>query len=194
MIYPDDSPNLPLAPTGNGIVKNVVVHAQFLPLGLLFVAFLGGILYACTIESPPGWLCIVNYLALILFGSGLAFIAWIPLKARFPRYKQLTLAGLSAIPIGLVLWWAQYDWYLEHWTMDNGWKVTDTVRRFGRPFERIIYTYDADGKFGTMISGPLSPSGKMHGEWRAMFGMDGSTWYWYGEEVSEGTWHLRNNK
>jgi len=47
--------------------------------------------------------------------------------------------------------------------------------------------------------GPMSPSGKRHGEWTFFFHGDDDTpprlmasWYWYGEQISEGDWHLRN--
>ncbi len=46
-----------------------------------------------------------------------------------------------------------------------------------------------------VLSGPMSPSGKLHGQWTmTLFGHpeDTAAWFWYGEEITEGEWHLRN--
>lgn len=47
---------------------------------------------------------------------------------------------------------------------------------------------------GGSAEGDFSESGKQHGQWTYV---DDDwkvthTWYWYGEEITEGEWYLRN--
>ena len=61
---------------------------------------------------------------------------------------------------------------------------------------------DSDGHWTMSGEGPMSASGKPHGEWEnqdlraGWWDLPGrgesKTWYWYGEEITEGEWHLRN--
>lgn len=51
------------------------------------------------------------------------------------------------------------------------------------------------------FEGPMSASGKPHREWKTtiwskLFAKEGhqTQFYWYGEQISEGEWHLRKSK
>ena len=70
------------------------------------------------------------------------------------------------------------------------------------PVFRTVVLHQREGHMlkgldGIEEEGPLSPSGKWHGQttvtiWEPF--KRSSKWYWYGEEVSEGEWHLRNHR
>jgi hypothetical protein len=50
---------------------------------------------------------------------------------------------------------------------------------------------------GMCQEGPVSASGKWHGETKTTIWepfKQTSGWYWYGEQITEGEWHLRNRK
>jgi hypothetical protein len=75
----------------------------------------------------------------------------------------------------------------------------DTYRRWGRVLIYKEYSFFEPGEFGAFAwaEGPVS-RGNIHGEWK-WFEQDGSggyeergKWYWYGDEITEGEWHLRN--
>jgi hypothetical protein len=80
----------------------------------------------------------------------------------------------------------------------------DTYKHWSGEFiyRRMSKFYDADKSVGShslfwRTQGPMAGTGKPHGHWITnKFGDDNpyhkDEFYWYGEEVSEGNWHLRN--
>lgn len=48
-----------------------------------------------------------------------------------------------------------------------------------------------DEDTGTLLYGPLSDSGAMHGKWTAVSRKQevSTVWYWFGTQVTEGEWH-----
>ena len=83
-------------------------------------------------------------------------------------------------------------------------RYIDTYRRWGR---RLVYRelrvipagetlLSSCFKFEHCSEGPMSESGKPHGAWTYEERRDGykmtHLWFWYGEEITEGDWHLRN--
>lgn len=58
------------------------------------------------------------------------------------------------------------------------------------PLDRYVIWDD-----GSSLNGPVSSSGKRHGKWTYYNGDSyvEHSWYWYGEEVSEGEWHKLND-
>ncbi len=46
-------------------------------------------------------------------------------------------------------------------------------------------------------TGPITPTHKPHGKWRSVDVVEGTisrVWFWYGEFVTEGEWHLRRGR
>lgn len=94
------------------------------------------------------------------------------------------IAGI-VIAFVLFLVGTEFWTYRERWE-DGGFHYTQIVRRIdGRPLSVFIHGDDYTA------SGPVSESGKPHGEWSVRDGglYSQPKWYWYGEEVTEGEWH-----
>ena len=65
----------------------------------------------------------------------------------------------------------------------------------GKHFYRFYESYDSKGKRIYSSHGPMAGNGRLHGEWIGIEWHDSNItheWYWYGEEITEGEWHLRN--
>jgi hypothetical protein len=71
-------------------------------------------------------------------------------------------------------------------------RITESIWRLGgwKFHESIV-----DTKSHASMEGPVSESGKKHGEWETVLLNPFSKtkeYYWYGEKVTEGEWYLRN--
>jgi hypothetical protein len=160
------------------------------PKGVYFAAALTFVLFLWTMHSPPSLSVLVNYLALLaapwLLGVGYGM----PRQKRWPAY-----AGFMA---GLVLWylWAKVDYYDHRWTDKDGFTFIDsTYRGEYRPFYRYMWKSDDERNDLFRTEGGFSPSFKRHGPWDTFqtgAGPELHQWFWYGEEITEGEWHLRN--
>lgn len=119
---------------------------------------------------------------------------------RFDRWWVSYLgAGLAVL---VLVWWGSVDTYTTKWHRGFN-RYRDTFTRWG---DRIIYRdidfcdspEDAAKFFSISPSacGPMAGTGKPHGQWRYDYGSPDwrseTKFYWYGEEISEGEWHLRN--
>ena len=104
--------------------------------------------------------------------------------------------SLVAFVLGsaIVLYVISQQTKTETWT-DGNYEFRDTRNRWtGRIQHRSICTYQ-DGKLESMFDGPMTESGKPHGEWSIIGGSVppfSKKYYWYGEEISEGEWASRN--
>jgi hypothetical protein len=154
------------------------------PLWAVLVAAV--ITFFITVNSPPSPRALVHYaaLAIIVFALS-ALISPASMTAR----KWIT--GLTG-PVVLVVWWSYslVDCYDDRWTSENGTRFVDSRRRSGALYER--YALFPDNGFA---HGPMTETGKLHGQWTySTLGTIGlkTRWYWYGEEITEGEWHLRN--
>lgn len=110
------------------------------------------------------------------------------------RKVQLVAIGLVVFAIGTCVAHHQFGTYNERrHRQDGGWEVVTYRNKTGDPFEMFI-AFPDDSPI-IMASGGLSSSGKYHGEWSYQFNDPPrfeTLWYWYGEEITEGEWHLRN--
>lgn len=75
-------------------------------------------------------------------------------------------------------------------------RVEHVTRRWNRQWVRGSHRLQRDGSYE---HGPLTQSGKSHGEWTVVHSVDGKVnvltfWYWYGDQISEGEWALRNKQ
>ena len=69
--------------------------------------------------------------------------------------------------------------------------VTYKSRWTGKPYYRMGETSEVS------VEGPVTESGKLHGEWKGInlkSGREIREWYWYGEGITEGRWHQLNQR
>lgn len=138
----------------------------------------------------------------------LAVALW-AVMAKIARrtYGLKTWYALVPLMLLVIFTWSRFDYQEHHWTNeedpeDQQWEYTDLqYRNADHPFFRKMYRWGGkDGDYISMsMSGPMSDSGKLHGHWETSIWLRGDgrhrntdEWYWYGEVVSEGEWHLRN--
>ncbi len=137
-------------------------------------------------------------------------------KRNIPRVAYLLLAAAALLLFGT------FDGYEETWTNieSKDWGKPDTQlpgyhgfdlelrgqkhtvyhdsrwRWSGAIYWRDFTVYGRNGEpFSSQ--GPMSTTNKPHGHWTEFSWSDFEThdrWYWYGDEVTEGEWHLRNRK
>lgn len=154
---------------------------------------MSGLAFLLTLRTPPGPWVLLHYLALI-FAVGL--LATRIAQPRVPQWSKWIALGAALLAAWL---WGRSDYYIKHEDKfrENGdleSVITEYVYRSQyRPFyqETSVWTEKGYGR----LEGGYSESGKRHGRWKS-FSTDDITgqteWYWYGEPITEGEWHLRN--
>lgn len=150
--------------------------------------------FVLTIRTPPSSWVLVHYLGL-MFAVGL-LVARI-VQPKFPQWeKRIALAAAFVVAW---LWW-RTDYYIAFWEKEDDFSrasYTDYIYRGNyRPFYRKLISNVKD--VGTEYTeGAMTETGRLHGHWHSTVFSDsgmrsGDDWYWYGERISEGEWHLRN--
>lgn len=160
----------------------------------IFIGLLGW-LY-CAISTSPD-LSLLCYPSIALIGAGITARC---LHAF--NWRGAKIAGIVAT-VAVIYLWGRHDTYERTWTSDT-FEYTDTYRRWGHQHVyRRIEKYEEDqmdkefkGLGIWTARGPIAGTGKLHGKWeyivwKPKIHME-TTFYWYGEEISEGEWHLRN--
>lgn len=144
--------------------------------------------------APLGTLlCYPSILLAMLCGTALA--------VQRTQKMWLKIPGI-ALTCCTLYWWSTYDTYTYHWASDSGQEFTDTRNCWSNALVfRDITIYESDdqmpdGKTRSLTtSGPMAGTGKPHGEWSVVYWgpfRSETKFFWFGEEVSEGEWHLRN--
>jgi len=117
----------------------------------------------------------------------------------------------ALVIVAAVVTWRYFDYRIHNWShtdSESGWQWTYTdyiYRGRDKPFYREGHTWGGEGPNDDVITisfeGSFSETGKKHGHWQSFTLMSGDDmtkdhsedeWYWYGEQISEGEWHLRN--
>lgn len=176
---------------------------------LLIVGFLA------TLFQPPSLLVLVHYLCLL----AVVWFAAELVRNRWWKSMPLILSGVLAIAVGIA-YYKYVDCYLNTWNErgeDATRHYTDWHWRSGSdqwPYLRH-YSVALPNRGLFSADGGFSETGKMHSLWTehifspgkeniAGYELDGydcdewgigctkKTWYWYGDEITEGEWHLRN--
>lgn len=144
---------------------------------------------ACALwlwTTPPGF----QFLGLI--SCPLVFALWVVKRKSLRR-----LPSWASVITWLVLVWAgeyliyRYSYFVERFG-DEDFDITSHKGRDFRTFRQSLHS--KKGEPFLSAHGNISDSGKRHGEWHFGAASKGfwSQWYWYGEDVTEGEWHLRN--
>lgn len=144
---------------------------------LMFCAWLG------TMESPPGIFVLANYLS--LFVSVFLLLALV--RPQLPRHWLFQRTACVTAFTACVVWY-QFDTYARRWS-DGNTQYSDRTHRSGKMLSRVITRPGEWTITGPMKGDPPRP----HGAW-VEFGIDSRhfSWYWYGEEITQGEWVLRN--
>jgi hypothetical protein len=151
---------------------------------------------ASNSPQPVGTLC---YLAIILFTTAVAAMVW----RRSPTLStSLVVATSGFFAILAIYAFAQIDTYEEHF--DEGEIAGNVTYEFwtNQPVREYARIYADDSKADLVVTreGPLSGDPReWHGKWDFTFWDPAdirweSRYYWYGEEVSQGEWQLRNRQ
>jgi len=148
--------------------------------------------FLVTLHTESGLGTMLHYLSLIVGSAGIGYA----IAKRFGRLWSpwWFVAG----GIGLACVWYRFDYYSYHWGEEkNGVELNYYDYRWrstGKLFYRDFWSRNDDGSYHA--EGGFSDSGKQHGPWKSFSSDDYSKtdyeWYWYGEPISEGEWHLRN--
>lgn len=160
--------------------------------------------------EPRFWA--LAYVAIILSLWGATELV----SRRFPTRRTWTcLAGTMLIAFALFTW-GRIDTYKDEWASDTA-RFTETFHRWtGRHVYRQVDHYltaeeCAKDKWGfdpdSTSEGPMAGTGRPHGMWKRTVGLKHwaeytkshlpitqTTFYWYGDEITEGEWHLRNDR
>ena len=164
-------------------MRNVAINT------LLITA--GGLGWLFTLQPKPSLFILVHYGLLVAAIVGAVRVC----AGKWQVYRKWIIIGGTAAGICLVILYGQHDYYRSSWTNERGTKYVDTYHRWsGRIVHRWVLLPDGSS-LGTSLNGPMRGEGKPkpHGKWIRLGrgGLD-YTFYWYGDEVSEGEWHLRN--
>ena len=151
-----------------------------------------GFLLLFLLRQPPSLLVLLPYLGVLLMAISGAVL----LSRRVPAVRSKTGKAVTICAAAFLIWLlAGFDQYETVRKSKESTTARTTYARWGgRPLHRSIFVQDKEGFF--WMEGPLSPSGKPHGEWKnggtGVGPMEAREWFWYGDQITEGEWHLRN--
>lgn len=139
--------------------------------------------------------------------AGFSHYLSLTILASFGFYKLLKYAPeawrrygtIAAVVLSLVVWF-KVDYSIHYWEDAN--ETSDELnytdyyaRGADSPYFREYRVWYKEGGY-YYSAGSFSESMKQHGEWKSHSNglRPTSSWYWYGEEITEGEWHLRRQK
>ncbi|HZZ28448.1 MAG TPA: hypothetical protein VFE46_10645 [Pirellulales bacterium] len=129
-----------------------------------------------------------------------AMIGWFNRKLSI-RWTRYIVAVLTVVTL---FWWAAHDTYVDRWTSKDDTDYADTYKHWSGDFiyRRTSHFHKGDSTFLNesyfwSSEGPMAGTGKPHGHWITEKLGDNTPYhkdefYWYGEEISEGQWYMRN--
>jgi hypothetical protein len=167
-------------------------------------------------DSNDGWLVLLNYIFLVF---GLVLLCRLIAPKRLTALISLYWIVVPVVCLGFYLYARvdsyEVDWLEVHRTSMPDYQIhsfdrpkvreriaghsytrfTDSHRRWGGAiYWRDINSYDQNHEMLYHTAGAMSASNKPHGEWNGYdfsYKEEINSWYWYGEKISEGEWHLR---
>lgn len=155
--------------------------------GIVFQAFLPIVIVLLCIHACQWWGSWERIGYARGYISTVAACLLIALSFRRRVLGQWQFPAALLVGIGLCVLMHKTGTYRETWTNKDGINYFDFYTRSGQIYDRTIWSKDF------MHSGPMAGNTKPHGEWDIRDDLKFSKrWYWYGEEISEGEWHLRN--
>lgn len=143
--------------------------------------------------QPSPWL-LAHYGLLIIAVVGLTRIC----GRKWPAYRGRIKILATVAAICLLYVDGKCDRY-ETRSDTNRWLSIKTYTRGGRLTHHYLSSRQhLDGPLGCVLQGPMAGEKlheQKHGLWEFWDGKHywKHTYYWYGQRISEGEWHLRNN-
>lgn len=124
-------------------------------------------------------------------------VGTITFMQRGNKRKTIWFALSLLLVVGIYINAIRGSTKVRHWKNDRSTAdYSDTYDRWsGQHTHRNVWHRDPSGKTLGRSDGPMAGTGKPHGIWDELWfeplRMD-KKFYWYGEVVTEGEWHLRN--
>ena len=158
-------------------------------MSMIGVGLLG---WLFTLQQEPGIASSLHYGFLILALAGFYMIGVnkLPKDLKYKKYLKILFI---VIGFYLISWYKKHDYYQIRWTNEKGDEYLDTYKRSNSKDvqERSVSFKNGDSARGSFVN---ETEMKKHGRW-IYVGADYHVeyeYYWYGEEISEGEWFLRN--
>jgi predicted Zn finger-like uncharacterized protein len=173
-----------------------IVAGILWPSGAMWLTLALYGLFLLTIGVAPSFNVIIHEWSLFWAVMLTIVIAYHFLRNLLPRFRGrgAVVAGVAFFGASLASWtWGLFDNYEQSWTRGKV-EYRDSYRRKGpKLFYRKIYVPDDYAAEGAMSGEPTKP----HGHWVTRFFKPAETvhqWYWYGTEINQGEWELRQRK
>lgn len=169
------------------------VQQLFSRLPLLCV-IVGAITLVALIDSESKYLTLLRYPALAAICIGIMSRAY---KMRPVVHVRVAKSAIILLTIATLYWFAHVETYTTHCWRNGDKRYSETYSRFhGLTYLRIV-SWEPSNLWsceGPLIVGAYGPV--RHGEWTLCFlsPMQPAVheFFWYGEKVSEGDWHLKS--
>ena len=168
---------------------------------ILIAAFVAWLITGFSGDQYIGYYSYPALFIAVACGSRMVYRKF-PSKALIP----IMLIAVFAIPWA----WGKVHTYKYEYVNNTHYVITTHEFWSGKPIYGESYEYEkgtdlkqvpeypmAGGKIRVHAEGPMPKTHEMHGKWTFRWPgtLESETvFYWYGEEVSEGDWHLYNNK
>jgi hypothetical protein len=154
------------------------------------VGFFGWLFFSIADSQDLPLYC---YPSIALAGAGATVIF-----ARRSGIRKAKWIGVL-LTLAAVFAWGYFDTYERTWHNDNV-RFRDTYSRWGGNLVyRDLEIFENDARQGLPVvseEGPMAGTGRPHGAWEVTIRKPDlrikTQFYWYGEEIEEGEWYLRN--
>ncbi len=192
-----------------GAVGHIVAHPMFPVVALVCgIAFL-----LWSLDEPSRSLLLAiktlgSYLCLLVVGAA----ATILIERKW-QWRWTRVAG-GVLTVAVVFGWGYFDTYKSQWISGTE-RFTDLYGQWsGKHLHRRLYHYSSEDAcrddkyefdYDLESEGPMAGTGKPHGMWTQHPGFKRraeymetnqpyttTLFFWYGEPITEGEWHLRN--
>lgn len=193
-LLPHNSAPRPTNPLPSGIDAATTWLGKTWPTWAIVLGLLGWLVFANSMSRAVP---LLSYPCIAFVGAGIT--------ARCTRkytWRWTKLTGIL-LTVTAVYLWGRYDTYNSEWVHDNV-RYTDTYKRWGgQHIYRVLHAFETPeaaaewrGIPNWSARGPITETGKVHGKWSYTYWKPDfhieTKFFWYGEEISEGEWHLRN--
>ncbi len=187
ILQPKGKWNNPARAAGALVRPVATLLANVLPSLASSLIFGGALAWVFFWFQPPQFAAL-SYFGCAAFCCGLGVAA----TRRWPHRRGFIKVATAAGTLAFLVLFGSVDRFEDRWERDGKNYIDTRMRWGGRVIHRMVWQRDNNGFWS--LSGPMSQSGKPHGEF-VSFSVPGGRerlWFWYGESVSEGEWHLRN--
>lgn len=185
-----------MSPSPAEILRADIKSPEFRRFATRFVMAMAILVWIVTMHSKPYTteVC-THYFSLAIFSAMLPF----EIFRHFKRWRSLQVP--FAIAFVVLAWsiWPRFDSYDTQWYSDTGTRFVDSYSRSGKHWYRHLTMKSSKGTYslGYSSEGPMSGTPpRPHGHWLStswepVLFEQSHHWFWYGEEITQGEWELR---